>query len=179
MATVLPQNPECWAAQFGRATHACDTFLPQSLEGWATVVMAAATVVGLIAVWIQIRHSEKIDKQAAARQLYAVFLEYAARHPESVDTDEVRPGSQYDWAMYLWLTALESGWFAFDRNSEWRKRIASCARQNRAFFESDYWLGKAEFVNSNVKQDFDRKFTHEVERAVSEEKKREGKNAFA
>ncbi|SRR5579864_2767255 len=135
----------------------------------ATLVIAGANVVALVLVVMQVRWARKVQQQSAARELYSEFLKFVATTPDSVRIEELEPGSQYDWTMYLWLTALESGWLAFGGNGVWRQRIKSCVQQNHAYFKWDYWLGKGKYVGRDVGQDFDARFLQAFRKAVAEE----------
>jgi len=135
----------------------------------ATFVIAVVNVLALFGVVWQVRSARKVQQQSAARELYSEFLKFVAMKPESVRDEELDPGSQYDWSMYLWLTALESGWLAFGGNGEWRQRIKSCVQQNHAYFKWDYWLGKGKYVGRGAGQDFDARFLEAFRQAVAEE----------
>ena len=151
----------------------------QNLEQWiktAPLIAAVANVIALVFILFQVRSAKRMQKQSAARQLYGDFLAFVAANPDSVRIEDITPGSQYDWTMYLWLTALESGWLAFNGSHEWRQRIFSCARQNLKYFESDYWQGTGKYSNKDVSQDFDADFLKVFRTAIAEEKKNEAPN---
>jgi len=143
-----------------------------TLTQWAQIIYVIFTFAGVIAVLWQIRSAKNLQNKAAARQLYAEFLVFAANKHEALQgtKDDLKWGTQYEWAVYLWLTALESGWLAFGRDLEWKRRIASFARQNRPYLESNLWNSLASTRSENVKLDFDRRFVDEVDRAFKVER---------
>lgn len=131
-----------------------------------------ATVFALVGVWSQIRSARRLQERAAANNLYSSFLQTAAANPAPLNVDpgkSVIPGSDRDWMIYFWLTALESGWSAFGRDATWSRRIDSCARQNYGFFQSSYWCGVHEYANKGVSLDFDKRFVTLIAIAVSKE----------
>jgi hypothetical protein len=143
-----------------------------ALQDWAnvaTIAMAVFTFIALVGIGYQVRETHKMQKQAAARQLYGEFLKFVSADPESVSKEIIEPGSKYDWSMYLWLTALESGWLAFGGNTEWQRRIVSCVQQNREYFKSDYWLGRGTYEGRDASRDFNANFVNVVRIAIAED----------
>jgi hypothetical protein len=151
--------------------------LISQIAQWLSIAASAATVLALFAVWVQIRSAARMQEQSAAMQLYADFLKFGAEYSTVLNKEDLEPGSQYDWAMYLGLTALEGGWLAFDGNRGWRRRLASFARQNHSFLDSDYYRGVGDYEVFGVNQDFDPKFTRALKDAVDVENKRMGRHA--
>ena len=135
----------------------------------ATLVAAVANVLAVGGVWYQIRSARIVQQQSASRQLYSEFLKFVASTPTAVSEEELRPGSRYDWSMYLWLTALESGWISFGGNAEWLQRIKSCVQQNHDYFKWDYWRGQGQYYGRGASQDFDPRFLEAFNRAITEE----------
>jgi hypothetical protein len=145
----------------------------QTATQWAQIGSSVVTIGGLLLVFVQIRSAKDLQNKAAARQLYADFLQFAATEPDAVDSakGKLTWGSKYEWSVYLWLTALESGWLAFSGDREWARRVASFVRQNRPYLESHLWNSKVASHKDDVKQDFDSDFVAEVERVFQKTRK--------
>lgn len=147
-------------------------------EKWFSIAAAAATIMGFLGVFLQIRSAKRLQEQASARDLYSAFLQTAVDKSDVISTDptDVANGQhaiaarlladtatdcdlKYDWMMFMWLEALESGIHAFGLNEEWRGKVDSYVVQHHGYLQSAYFV-------QQVQRDFSRKLRRAIEKAI-------------
>lgn len=110
------------------------------IKGYALAGGVAFAVVMIALWWNRSQSTQRADRQAQAKRVYANFLLQALQHPElaqpgSVEGSQSRQRAQYQWFV-SYLLAVCDEILLVAPSPEWRKVLAHHLMPHRAFLAS-------------------------------------------
>lgn len=114
-----------------------DASVFQLIAVLASVVLATATVFGLLwGVWTYKRNGEA-QVQLLALGTLQHYLDLAVAHPDLASRDERRPvDARYAWFAAQALTTAQTLWLLVGRQENWQRSINAIVRQHGSYLRS-------------------------------------------